>query len=151
MSDESVYPTQQYLQPHWTFWPLAGPDRIQEFEALLLQESDHRYELAADLVIEFSDGQLMWREVDYDYGCSRWAYQPTFKRPETTFKPVAIFDSTNSWVAESLTDINTRTIMQREITVERNESKVAYAVFEVECALAKGQKPIIHDLFETSV
>ena len=53
------------------FWPLAGPDRIQEFEALLLQESDHRYELAADLVIEFSDGQLMWREVDYDYGCSR--------------------------------------------------------------------------------
>lgn len=41
--------------------------------------------------------------------------------------------------------------MQREITVERNESKVAYAVFEVECALAKGQKPIIHDLFETSV
>jgi hypothetical protein len=105
----------------------------------------HIGEIARDIVIEFSDGKTMWRECDFEWGCSSWAFQRPFTRPTNTVMPITIL-ADNCWCPDELDAIQEQAIIKREAEIEARESAAAAAAFETEMALANQQRPIIHDL-----
>lgn len=117
----------------------------EEFEALLLQDNGLWHELAMDLVIEFSDGKTMWRECDFEWGCSNWVFQRPFNHPDNSVKPITIL-ANNPWCPDELDTIQEQAIIKRDAEIEACESAAAAAVFETEVALVNHQRPIIHDL-----
>ena len=112
-------------------------------------QHSHIGDVARDIVIEFSDGKTMWRECDFEWGCSNWAFQRPFNRPAISVQPITIL-ADNCWCPDELDAIQERAIIKRDAEIEARESAAAAAVFETEVALANHQRPIIHDLAELS-
>lgn len=117
--------------------------------ASMTAEHPHIGDVASDLVIEFADGMTMWREYDYDYGCSNWAFQRPFNRPVNTVRPITIL-ADNCWCPDELDAIQDLSIQQLDAEIERSESAAAAAVLELETALAKHQRPILSGLLSST-
>ena len=117
--------------------------------ASMTAEHPHIGDVASDLVIEFADGKTMWRETDFEWGCSNWAFQRPFRRPIESVKPITIL-AENCWCPDELNVIQEQAVAKHVLEPEQSESAAEEAAFYTEVALAKHERPIINDLVELS-